>query len=287
MIKLQKAAGNEELLALKGAYQHRREINNLYLMNEWLRFPEAYRTISFFNTEDGMAAFKDEGDFYRVVFAASSGGYLQIPTLDKELCCDLVKIGGETVYEKTHEEQFLYNNGFSLIDCQEQLRFCCGSLHVQAMEKKESILRQLQEMHLQYVRAGIPELKEIRRLIRKEMGRYDAILLNDRALEVEAQKGNIVCLLGVDGIVAAYFCQPYSGWIVVSPDYRGKQLSKMLRLLFIAQKRWADSTENQYDWVSVDNEPSRRCLFSVGAVLTGKVKNRFLKASGLCPAAFI
>ena len=277
MTKLQKATGNEQLLALKAAYNHQRNVNNLYLMNEWLQSPEAYQAIVYQDLGNGMAAFRDEGDFYRVVFALPVGSCYHFPPLDKELCCDLVEIGGEAAPAKEYGEDFLFDNGFSLIDCQKQLRFCCGSQHRQAVKKEESILRQLRAMHLQYINAGRGELEEIRRLIRRELGRYDAVLLNERELEAEAQKNNIVCIKGTNGIAAAYFFQAAGGRIVVAPAYRGKRLSEMLRMLFIAQERWLNSRENQYDWVGADNTPSLRCLFSIGAVATGKVKKRFIR----------
>lgn len=277
MTKLQKASGNEELFHLRDTYKHKEKVNNLYLMNEWLQSSKAYQTILFCDMGDGMAAFKDEGDFYRVVFALSDGVLFRFPTLDKDLCCDLVEIGGKTDPKETYGEQLLLSNGFAIVDHQEQMRFCCGELHQQAVEMKETYLRQLQTLQLRYTCAGLSEFKKIKQLVHKELGRYDAIDLDDNGMLEEAQKGNIICFAGKDKIAAAYFFKPYAGRIVVEPEYRGQHLSKMLRMLFIAQERWHDSKENQYDWVRMGNEPSRRCLLSVGAVSTGKEKKRFVK----------
>lgn len=227
-----------------------------------------------------MVAFKDEGDFYRIVFALRTffADY-EFPYIDKELCCDLVKIGGRNADIENDGERILTNNGFSLLECHDQLRFCCGNLHHQAMEKKEFCLQWLHERHLQYVFAGPADLDAVQNLICLGLGRYDAICLSEEFFLREAELGNIVCLMAADEMAAVYFFQPWGGRIVVSPAYRGKRLSEMLRMLFITQPRWLNSKQNQYDWVRTDNEPSRRCLLSIGAVPTGKIKKRFIKAS--------
>lgn len=116
----------------------------------------------------------------------------------------------------------------------------------------------------------------VEKLIADNIGEYNGFSVEDDDWGKQVKNENVVGLYHDEELIAVHYFTPKASRGIVANKYRGKNLSVLLRMYFASQKRWEDSTANQYDWVGVDNISSKKAFEKLLAIYTGKVKYRYI-----------
>ena len=114
-------------------------------------------------------------------------------------------------------------------------------------------------------------------IVINNIGMYDGLSIEDELWEEQIKNNNVVGIYILDNLIAVYYFTEKASRIIVEKDYRGKNLSVLLRMYFAAQNRWKNSSKNHYDWVERNNMASKITFEKLCAVYTGKVKDRYVK----------
>lgn len=219
----------------------------------------------------------DEGDFYRLYFCGLTNYVKKIPSLKKDICCD--------VYEQKKSDanikfvhDFLLQNGFKCQQKYEQVRLFYGFLNKISALYLEKNNKKLSKNSMTIKTVNISDKEYAEELIEKYMGKYNKLSIEDECWNEQVKNNNIVGVYVHEKLIAIYYYTSKAGRIIVDSNYRGKNLSVLLRMYFASQKRWENSTKNQYDWVGVDNISSKKAFAKLLAIYTGKIKYRYVNS---------
>ncbi|WP_303167621.1 hypothetical protein [Phascolarctobacterium sp.] len=217
----------------------------------------------------------DQGDFYRLYFCGLTNLVQRLPIMDKDVCCDIY----EQQKNDTHIIFFhnlLLASGFVCQQKYEQVRLFYGYLHKLSVRYLEKYSKKLSNVGMVMRSVAIDDKKYVEELIADNMGKYNGFSIEDDDWDEQVKKGNVVGLYIYEKLIGVYYFTTKAGRIIVDSDYRGRNLSVILRMYFASQKRWEFSTTNQYDWAEADNISSKRTFEKLLAIYTGKIKYRYV-----------
>lgn len=233
------------------------------------------RRIKFDVVDGALFLFVEENDYYKMYFYGLTTEVRQLPAADKNICCDIF----DQKENKTHV--FLYNlflnNNFVCKQKYEQVRLCYGKLHKIALGYLEKNKWKLEEHNMRIAKLKLTEKLEFEQFVIDNMGQYDGFSIEDPDWEEQIKNNNVVGIYILDKLIAAYYFTEKAGRVIVEKKYRGRNLSVLLRMYFAAQKRWSNSSKNQYGWVEENNISSKKTFEKLFAVYTRKIKYRYLR----------
>lgn len=217
----------------------------------------------------------DQGEYYRLYYFGMTSDVQDLPATDKDVCCD--------VYEQQKNDahtaflhKILVNNNYICKQEYEQVRLFYGFLHNLSSKYLEKYKKVLLKLNLTMRSVSIDDKAYVENLILNNMSKYDCLSIEDNDWEEQVNNDNVVGLYNDNKIIALYYFSTKAGRIIVDKEYRGKNLSVLLRMYFASQKRWENSTNNQYGWAEANNIPSKKTFEKLFAIYTGKVKYRYV-----------
>lgn len=229
-----------------------------------------------YEVSDGtLFIFIDQGDFYRLYFCGLTNNIKKLPMTDKDVCCDIYEQQKDDIHI-AFIHTLLLNRGFICQQRYDQVRLFYGYLHKLSSRYLEKYSRKLSNAGMIMKTVSIDDKKSVEKLIADNMSKYDGLSIEDDDWSEQVKNTNVVGLYVCEKLIAVYYFSTKAGRIIVDSNYRGRNLSVLLRMYFASQKRWEYSTKNQYDWAEADNIPSKRTFEKLLAIYTGKRKYRYI-----------
>lgn len=219
--------------------------------------------------------FVDQGNFYKLYFFGLTTAVRRVPTADTVVCCDIYEQRKNDT-KSSFIHSLLLNSGFCCHQEYEQVRLCYGYLHGLSNRYLKKYSKKLSRANITMRMVSPDDKNTIEKLIADNIGEYNGFSVEDDDWGKQVKNENIVGLYHNEELIAVHYFTPKASRAIVANKYRGKNLSVLLRMYFASQKRWEDSTANQYDWVGVDNISSKRAFEKLLAIYTGKVKYRYI-----------
>lgn len=226
--------------------------------------------------DSSLFLFVDEYEYYKLYFYGVAINFEKLPAVDKNICCD-VYLHKNNLLRADFFNKIFINNSFMQMGRYEQVCLCYGNLHDAACKYWEGNKWKLTKYNMHIKNISYEDKDKFEQLVINNMGKYDGLSIEDAIWEEQIKNSNVVGIYELDKLIAVYYFTEKAGRIVVEKDYRGKNLSVLLRMYFAAQRRWKNSSKNQYDWVERNNIPSKITFEKLFAVYTGKVKDRYVK----------
>ena len=217
----------------------------------------------------------DQGEFYRLYFCGLTNDVQKLPVADKDVCCDIYEQQKNDIHI-AFIHTLLLSSGFICQQRYDQVRLFYGYLHKLSNKYLEKYSRKLSNAGMIMKTVSIDDKKSVEKLIADNMGKYDGLSIEDDDWSEQVKNANVVGLYVREKLIAVYYFSTKAGRIIVDSNYRGKNLSVLLRMYFASQKRWEWSTKNQYDWAEADNLPSKKTFEKLLAIYTGKMKYRYI-----------
>lgn len=220
--------------------------------------------------------FVNEYDYYKLYFYGIDINFEKLPIMDKNVCCD-VYLHKNNLSRADFFNKLFINNSFMQIGRYEQVRLCYGKLYNEACKYLKDNSQKLIKHNMYIKNLNYDDKDKFEQIVINNIGMYDGLSIEDELWEEQIKNNNVVGIYILDNLIAVYYFTEKASRIIVEKDYRGKNLSVLLRMYFAAQNRWKNSSKNHYDWVERNNMASKITFEKLCAVYTGKVKDRYVK----------
>lgn len=226
--------------------------------------------------EDVLFLFVDQDEFYKMYFLGLHDKVNRIPKADKSICCDIYEQHKNDTHIKYIHEIF-QNNQFIIDEAYEQVRLSYGSLNKIVSKYLNKNIKKLKKENLVFSDVRLEDCFQVETLIKENMGIYNKLSIEDESLQNQIRNHNVVGVYDKDDLIAVYYFTEKAGRVIVKKNYRGKNLSVLLRMYFAIQSRWNNSSRVCYGWVGSSNISSKIAFERLFAVYTGKIKYRYIK----------
>lgn len=226
--------------------------------------------------DGSLFLFVNEYDYYKLYFYGININLKKLPAVDKNICCD-VYLHKNNLLRADFFYKLFVNNSFMQIGRYEQVRLCYGKLYNEACKYLKDNSQKLIKHNMYIKNLNYDDKDKFEQIVINNIGMYDGLSIEDELWEEQIKNNNVVGIYILDNLIAVYYFTEKASRIIVEKDYRGKNLSVLLRMYFAAQNRWKNSSKNHYDWVERNNMASKITFEKLFAVYTGKVKDRYVK----------
>lgn len=220
--------------------------------------------------------FVDQDEFYKMYFFGFHDKIEKIPEVDKEICCDIYEQHKNDVRIR-YIHEVLKNNKFVINKTYEQVRLSYGNLNKMVSKYLNKNIKKLQKENLVFSDVKAEDSSRVEFLIKDNMGIYNKLSIEDESLQNQIKNHNIVGIYDRDNLIAMYYFTEKASRAIVHKNYRGRNLSVLLRMYFANQGRWKNSSKICYDWVGLSNVSSKIAFERLFAVYTGKIKYRYIR----------
>jgi hypothetical protein len=225
---------------------------------------------------DSLFLFVNEYCYYKLYFYGIGINFEKLPVVDKNVCCD-VYLHKNNLLRSNCVKKLFINRGFVHEGRYEQVRLCYGKLYNEACKYLKDNSQKLIKHNMYIKNLNYDDKDKFEQIVINNIGMYDGLSIEDELWEEQIKNNNVVGIYILDNLIAVYYFTEKASRIIVEKDYRGKNLSVLLRMYFAAQNRWKNSSKNHYDWVERNNMASKITFEKLCAVYTGKVKDRYVK----------
>lgn len=226
--------------------------------------------------DGSLFLFVNEYDYYKLYFYGININLKKLPAVDKNICCD-VYLHKNNLLRADFFYKLFVNNSFMQIGRYEQVRLCYGKLYNEACKYLKDNSQKLIKHNMYIKNLNYDDKDKFEQIVINNIGMYDGLSIEDELWEEQIKNNNVVGIYILDNLIAVYYFTEKASRIIVEKDYRGKNLSVLLRMYFAAQNRWKNSSKNHYGWVERNNMASKITFEKLFAVYTGKVKDRYVK----------
>lgn len=226
--------------------------------------------------DETLFLFVDQDDYYKMYFWGLNTNIRNLPVVDKEICCDVYEQQNNNFSVASLHQLFIENN-YECKQKYEQVRLSYGHLHTISFKYLEENKWKLTESNMYIRTVGVNDKHKVEQLIINNMGKYNGLSIEDGKWEEQVKNNNVVGIYISKMLIAVYYFTEKAGRIVVEKSYRSKNLSVYLRMYFASQRRWLNSSKNQYGWAEADNISTKITFEKLFAIYTGKIKYRYVK----------